>query len=192
MKDTFLLSELYLRGTEILKIKILIALLFLFTGLLNLFDKIQIISPRAYIFASLSYFLLLALSYFIFLKLKRENYYTFLIISFILDGLFVTTILYVSGGIESITFILYFLYLLLFSFFGLRKSLYYILFSYILLYLGEIFSETFGVIPHFYSSHIYPPYFIYNPRLVSLICLPIAGYMILYTLLLDKSINFFT
>ena len=192
MKDTFLLSELYLRGIEILKIKILIALLFLFTGLLNFFDKIQIISPRAYIFASLSYFLLLALSYFIFLKLKRENYYTFLIISFILDGLFVTTILYVSGGIESITFILYFLYLLLFSFFGLRKSLYYILFSYILLYLGEIFSETFGVIPHFYSSHIYPPDFIYNPRLVSLRCLPIAGYMILYTLLLDKSISFFT
>ena len=192
MKDTFLLSELYLRGIEILKIKILIALLFLFTGLLNLFNKIQIISPKAYIFVPLFYFLFLILTYFILLKLRKQSYYNFFVASFIFDGLFITAILYVSGGIESVTFILYFLYLLLFSFFSLRKPLYYILFSYLLFYLGEIFLETFGLIPHFYSSYTYSAGFIYSPKLIILRCLPIGGYMILYTLLLDRGISFFT
>ncbi|RLD14311.1 MAG: hypothetical protein DRI22_03400, partial [Caldiserica bacterium] len=109
MKDAFLLSELYLRGIEVLKIKILIALLFLFTGLLNLFNKIQIISPKAYIFVSLFYFLFLILTYFILLKLRKQSYYNFFVASFIFDGIFITAILYISGGITSITFILYFL-----------------------------------------------------------------------------------
>lgn len=192
MKDEFLLSEVYLRGLKILKIKILIGLLFLFTGILNFFKGIQIISPVAYITIAIAYFLFLLLTYFLLSNLKRKNYYSFFIISFIFDGIFITGIVYVSGGIYSITFLLYFVYLLLFSFFGLRKPLYYILLFYFLFYTGEIFLETTGVIPHFYSPYTYSKFIVYNTPFIILRWLSVSGYMLLFTLLLDRSIGFFT